>query len=70
MTDSTSVDVESNDFSENKELVEELIALGLNDKTEETEQKNSTLSGKKFVVTGKFDKLSKMTEGNNRLNNM
>ena len=44
---------------ENKELVAELIELGLNDKAEDTENTNSTLSGKKFVVTGKFDTLSR-----------
>lgn len=44
---------------ENKELVSELIELGLNDKAEESEQKTLTLSGKKFVVTGKFDTLSR-----------
>ncbi len=44
---------------ENKELVVELIELGLNDKAEDTQSTNSTLSGKKFVVTGKFDTLSR-----------
>lgn len=45
--------------SKNKELVAELIELGLNDKAEEIKSIDSTLSGKKFVVTGKFDALSR-----------
>ena len=45
--------------NENKELVAQLIELGLNDKAIDAESNNSTLSGKKFVVTGKFDSLSR-----------
>jgi len=44
---------------ENKDLVAQLIELGLNDKAEDTENTNSPLSGKKFVVTGKFDTLTR-----------
>ncbi len=44
---------------DNKELIFRLIALGVNDKAEETKTKSSQLSGKKFVVTGKFDTLSR-----------
>jgi len=45
--------------SENRELIKRLISLGVNDKAETTEAKSSELSGKKFVVTGKFDGLSR-----------
>lgn len=44
---------------ENKSLVLRLINLGVNDKAEETEQKSSSLSGKKFVVTGKFEGITR-----------
>ena len=44
---------------ENRELVNELIELGLNDKAIDSESKTLILSGKKFVVTGKFDALSR-----------
>ncbi len=45
--------------SENKELVYRLISLGVNDKAEKAKAKGTSLSGKKFVVTGKFDTLSR-----------
>ncbi len=45
--------------NENKELIFKLIELGVNDKSQETEPQNASLSGKKFVVTGKFDSLSR-----------
>ncbi len=44
---------------ENKSLVMHLIELGINDKAEETERKSSSLSGKKFVVTGKFEGITR-----------
>ena len=44
---------------ENKSLVLRLISLGVNDKAEETAQKGSSLSGKKFVVTGKFEGITR-----------
>lgn len=45
--------------TENRELIERLIALGVNDKAETTEAESAELSGKKFVVTGKFEGLSR-----------
>lgn len=44
---------------ENKSQVLRLIELGLNDKAESKDATSSSLSGKKFVVTGKFDALSR-----------
>lgn len=44
---------------ENKALVLRLIESGVNDKAEETEQKSSALIGKKFVVTGKFEGITR-----------
>jgi len=44
---------------ENRALIERLIALGVNDKAEVTVTTSAELSGKKFVVTGKFDGLSR-----------
>lgn len=44
---------------ENKALVLRLIELGVNDKAEETSFESSALSGKKIVVTGKFDAMSR-----------
>lgn len=44
---------------ENKALVHRLISLGVNDRAESTNVQGSSLSGKKFVVTGKFDTLSR-----------
>ena len=44
---------------ENKELIERLISLGVNDKAEVTAVESAELTGKKFVVTGKFDGLSR-----------
>jgi len=44
---------------ENKALISRLIELGVNDKAEVTVAKSAELSGKKFVVTGKFDGLSR-----------
>ena len=44
---------------ENKSLVLRLIELGVNDKAEETEAKSTSLSGKKFVVTGKFEGITR-----------
>ncbi len=44
---------------ENKNLVMRLISLGVNDKAEEVTQKGTTLSGKKFVVTGKFEGITR-----------
>ncbi len=44
---------------ENRSLVLRLIELGVNDKAEEIKAKSTSLSGKKFVVTGKFETLSR-----------
>lgn len=44
---------------ENKSLVFRLINLGVNNKAEETESKSTSLSGKKFVVTGKFEGITR-----------
>ena len=44
---------------ENKALIYRLIELGVNDKAETVDAKSAELSGKKFVVTGKFDGLSR-----------
>ena len=44
---------------ENKSQVLRLIELGLNDKAASKNATSSSLSGKKFVVTGKFDTLSR-----------
>ncbi len=44
---------------ENKALIHRLIELGVNDKSEATAAKSAELSGKKFVVTGKFEGLSR-----------
>ncbi len=44
---------------ENKSLVLRLIELGVNANAEETEQKSSSLLGKKFVVTGKFEGITR-----------
>ena len=44
---------------ENRALVFKLIELGVNDKAQNKESQGATLFGKKFVVTGKFDTLSR-----------
>ncbi len=44
---------------ENNALIHRLIELGVNDKAEITVAASNELSGKKFVVTGKFDGLSR-----------
>ena len=44
---------------ENRALVFKLIELGINDKAQNKESQGATLFGKKFVVTGKFDTLSR-----------
>ncbi len=44
---------------ENRSLILRLIELGVNDKAEFSVSESSELSGKKFVVTGKFDGLSR-----------
>ena len=44
---------------ENKLLIGRLISLGVNDRAEVAAATSTELSGKKFVVTGKFDGLSR-----------
>ena len=44
---------------ENRALIQRLIDLGVNDKAETTVTASFELSGKKFVVTGKFDGVSR-----------
>ena len=44
---------------ENRALIQRLIDLGVNDKAETTVAASFELSGKKFVVTGKFDGISR-----------
>lgn len=46
-------------LDENRQLILRLIELGVNDKAEMTSAKSSELLGKKFVVTGKFNGLSR-----------
>lgn len=46
-------------LDENRSLVLRLIELGVNDKAETTSATSAELGGKKFVVTGKFDGLSR-----------
>ncbi len=44
---------------ENRQLIFRLIELGVNDKAETASVASAQLTGKKFVVTGKFDGLSR-----------
>ncbi len=44
---------------ENRRLVHRLIELGVNDKTEDIKSVSSELSGKKIVVTGKFEGITR-----------
>lgn len=45
--------------AENKELIYRLIELGVNEKSEVLASASAELSGKKFVVTGKFENFSR-----------
>ncbi|MBQ3118751.1 MAG: NAD-dependent DNA ligase LigA [Clostridia bacterium] len=46
-------------LDENRQLILRLIELGVNDKSEVLTAASAELSGKKFVVTGKFDGISR-----------